>query len=50
MRRILLGCAVAAGAILIAAGAAFIYPPAGLIVLGAETAAAGLLVDDGTAA
>lgn len=36
------------GGLAIAAGAALVFLPAGLVVLGVELAAVGLFVDDGT--
>lgn len=46
----LLWVSVVAGALLVSAGAGLVFPPAGLVVLGGWLLAAGLLVDDGTAA
>jgi hypothetical protein len=39
---------VVVGVVLVAAFAALIFPPAGLLVLGVACGAAGLFVDDGS--
>ena len=47
MKLVLRVCLVAGGG-LVALGCGLLWPPVGLIVLGVELGAAGLLVDDGS--